>query len=649
MSRIAARGRTLPAPATLVCLVLTAAALTSCSPAPQQAPAPAAAPSNSPAAAAENRAAQDDSGSRPENATKMWTLAIVAAKDYQAFMGGGLEAQLGLPNPLGPAGAAEAANAAKPWGLIVLSDGEAVVPIVCLPVERPVEIFEMAAIFGGQPRPGADGTIELSLGAYPPVYFKSQGGWTFASLSTDAFAQLPADFEAQFARQLGEYDTSAALLGRNVPEAIRRPLLDAMRSGFNDAMRQLPDESDEAFASRRNEATAELERRIAGIEEFDSVSVGWTTDARRMRRRIDMAYQFKPGGKMASELKAQPIGRTNFAGFRPADSTVAFSVARNAEAPENGARIQGEAADGQTNLPAGGGNPQPDGGDLAEWVKEGVKLFVDEFEITDEAARAALDAAGNDLAEAFAAGSGEKLDAAASLRLTPGERPMMIFPFGIMPGATEPGQADQPAQPPKPDEITLLAAAYCREPGRIESALARLVPVVDKLPHIKSIQMNVAEHEGVKLHQLTLAPPEGLEVAGVPLALPAPFEVAIGIGDKAVYLGFGNDHLAALRAAIDASRAAPDKQTPALEAIASLGPIVDVAATKVEDLNLRAMLQLVSALLHSDPQIRDRIRLAETAVPNGFGYRVDVDEGAMQALQIIIMSQAQQRMLGGGF
>ena len=60
-------------------------------------------------------------------------------------------------------------------------------------------------------------------------------------------------------------------------------------------------------------------------------------------------------------------------------------------------------------------------------------------------------------------------------------------------------------------------------------------------------------------------------------------EIAVGIGQEAVYLAVGRDNLEAVKKAIDASAAEPSKAVPPFELAISLGPIMEMAAAEAHD------------------------------------------------------------------
>jgi hypothetical protein len=96
----------------------------------------------------------------------------------------------------------------------------------------------------------------------------------------------------------------------------------------------------------------------------------------------------------------------------------------------------------------------------------------------------------------------------------------------------------------------------------------------------------------------------------------------------------------AVKQAIDDSKKDANKAVPPFEFAMAMGPIMELAASQVEDENMRGSLQAVSAMLQNDAQGRDHIRMVGQMVPNGIRYRFEAEEGALRAIgQLAIISR----------
>jgi hypothetical protein len=99
-----------------------------------------------------------------------------------------------------------------------------------------------------------------------------------------------------------------------------------------------------------------------------------------------------------------------------------------------------------------------------------------------------------------------------------------------------------------------------------------------------------------------------------------------------VYLAVGKDNLNAVRKAIDASAAEPDKAVPPFEFVLSLGPFLEVFAAQTDDAEQRALAQSLAATIRNEAPGRDHIRVVGQLIPNGLRYRLEAEEGVLRAI-----------------
>jgi hypothetical protein len=108
--------------------------------------------------------------------------------------------------------------------------------------------------------------------------------------------------------------------------------------------------------------------------------------------------------------------------------------------------------------------------------------------------------------------------------------------------------------------------------------------------------------------------------------------VAIGIGQDKIYLAVGRNNLSAVKQAIDASAAEPDKAVPPFELAVSLAPIMEMAAAQAEEGDQKAIAERVAEMLRNEAQGRDHIRAVGQVIPNGLRYRFAAEEGVLRAI-----------------
>jgi hypothetical protein len=144
------------------------------------------------------------------------------------------------------------------------------------------------------------------------------------------------------------------------------------------------------------------------------------------------------------------------------------------------------------------------------------------------------------------------------------------------------------------------------------------------------VKWNAASHAGVNFHSITVPVPESQEAPRRMLGEKA--DIAVGIGEEAVYLALGRDNIEAVKKAIDASASERGKKVPPFEMALSLGPILDMAASQAPDGDQKAVLGTIADMLRNEAQGRDHIRMVGQLVENGLRYRFEAEEGVLRAL-----------------
>lgn len=482
----------------------------------------------------------------------------------------------------------------KPWGVIVQTDGAAFMPVACLPVTKPDDLFALATAYGAQVNDGEDGLKEVVLPNQQTIFVKHEAGWAFVSNSAASLAPLPGDPQAILEKVTKEYDIAATVSVKDVPEMYREFAVQAMQAGMQQQMNQQADESDEQYELRQKMAETQMAQMVRMVNEMDSLTFGWAIDAEQQRTYMDFTYLAKAGSKLAEQITAYEEPRTNFAGFYQADAAATVTIATKADPKLIAEDIE------QFNT-------------MMQTMRAQFNKAVDDNDqIDDPQAREAIKAAATDWFDAFEATmKAGHLDAGAALHVGP-------------------------------KSMTLVAGMRVKDPQKIESGLKKMETAAKKSPEFPGIQWNAASHAGVNFHTLTVPIPEEQEAPRRLFGSEA--TIAVGIGPEAIYIAGGEEGLVAVKKAIDASAAEPNKAVPLFELAVSLGPIVQMAAAQAEDDDQKAILEAVARMLRDEAQGRDHIRAVGQVVPNGLRYRFEAEEGVLRAIGKGA-SEAQRRAL----
>jgi hypothetical protein len=484
----------------------------------------------------------------------------------------------------------------KPWGLILQTDGAQFLPVVCLPVTNLDEFLAAIAATGADVKDEANGIKRLTLPDGNTALVKSEGGWAYAARNAAALARVPNDPQAEFAKLLADYDVAVHASAQNVPPMYRQIAILTVQSAMQQQLQRQANESEEDYKLRQKTVQAQMAQTVQQIQEMDSLTLGWLIDAQQEKSVLEMTYKFVPDGELAKQFAGYEEPRTNFAGFYQPDAAATFSFVTKAD-PKS---LASNLAQMDTML----------NGARAQFNK-----FVDEkIGTSDEAAKEAIKGAGGEFIDALATTiKSAHMDGGGAVHLSP-------------------------------DSLTLVAGARVEDSAKFEGGLKKLEEGFKSSPDAPTIEWNVASHDGVNFHTVSIPLPDAAELPAKLLGGQA--DIAFGIGPQAIYVAIGKEGVDAIKQAIDASKAEPNKLVPPFELAFSLGPIMEVAAAQAKDDAQRERVQGIADMLRNEALGRDHVRVVGQMIPNGLKYRLEAEEGALRAAGKAAIAAQQQAAAG---
>jgi hypothetical protein len=536
--------------------------------------------------------AESEPGAAAEPSGELKTVAVVAVAPYAKLMSDIklLGQMIGRPEASqmveggfafftqgkGP----EALDKTQPWGVIVQTDGANFLPIGCLPLTKGDDLLAVAAGYGVQVKDAADGVKELVLPNQQSAFFKHQAGWAFVSLSLDALSRLPEKPASILAELVTEHDLAARISMKDVPEMYRQFAVQAMQAGMQQKIAKRDDESDEQYALRQKVMEAQMAQTTRTLNETDSITVGWGVDAAQQRTYVDYAQTFVPDSKMARQIAAYGQPRTSYSGFYQPDAAATLSFATKAD----------------PSL---------------------VQQDIEYFEATMETLRATFN---------------NGIDSSDDVKDPEAVKAAFSDWFDALEATIREGHIDGGvALHAGSSRLSLVAGALIKDTAKIESGLRKLEAAAKaRYPEFAGIQWNAANHAGANFHTLTVPVPE--EHDAPRKVLGSELSVAVGIGPQSVYLAIGKDSLDAVKEAIDASAAEPNKLVPPFELSVSLTPWMELAASQAEAGDQQEIVQQVAEMLKNEAQGRDHLRVVGQVIPSGLRYRFTAEEGVLRAI-----------------
>lgn len=480
----------------------------------------------------------------------------------------------------------------KPWGVIVQTDGSQFLPVGCLPVLKPNDLFEVAKGFGAQVKEGENGVTEVVMPNKKSIYVKQDGGMAFISVAPGSLAKLPPSPQEILSKLVGEYVVAGHIAVKNVPEMYRQFALQAMQAGAQQGMKQNPGESDEAYAVRQKMTEAQMKQMSQMLNEVDSIKFGWAVDSQQQKTFADFSYTALPGTKLAKQ-SAYGDPKTNFAGFYQPDAAATMTVAAQTD-PKN--MTEEDLAQFDTAL---------------KQMTDQINAKLDE-KVDDVEARDAIKAA-------FADWTAAAVETIKTGQVDGGGAVMLSA-----------------------DSLTAIVGVHLKDPAKVESGFKKLEAAAKKQPDFPGVKWNAAEHAGVKFHTMTIPVPASEEKPRQLLG--EEVNVAIGIGPSAAYFAIGKDNLEAVNKAIDASAKEKGKSVPPFELAISLGSIMEVAAAQANEGPQKEITQKVADFLKSEAQGRDHIRAVGQIIPNGLKYHFEAEEGVLKAIGTAAAATQEMKM-----
>jgi hypothetical protein len=479
----------------------------------------------------------------------------------------------------------------RPIAVVVTLDNGEFAPTICIPVTSAKDLADVvSSIQTGQPAQTVDGVIKLS--EPPPagdIFIREQSGWAFVTQSKDS--PLPADPMTTLAGLSPDYDIAARVFVQNIPEDMKKAWIEKFKTFMQFAAQQhQSDDNPLSSLSRKNmEAqTAQLEQLF---EQADQITVGWKLDRTAKNTHFDMTFTAKPGSQLDQEMQAMAQAKSNFAGFNKPDAAATFNIC--------------------------GINTQPKIDQTITAIEQ-AKVKMDEAidkdqNLQDDNARGKVKAA-----------LGKLIDVAEKTVKTGKMDGGGVVLLG-------------------PDQLQVAVGGYLADGPGFESAIKDLIDMAKDEPEFEkaaTVKLDLETYKEVKFHQVTVKLPEDAEESAKKIFGDS-VDVFIGIGPDSFYFAFGKDSLTLTKSVIDASAADPNKTVPPFKLSVALAPIFDFAAWATPD-NPKAKMM---AQAFDSVKGKDHVLVGATLIPNGVTYRLDVEDGVLEAIGQA--SKAAMSMRGG--
>lgn len=459
----------------------------------------------------------------------------------------------------------------RPLGIALTTDGTQFQPLIVLPVDNLKTLLEALAGLVGDAQDVGNGMFELNV-FNQKIFVKEKNKWAYMGMAPEAIDTAPDDPAKLFGGLEKNYDIGARLYVQNVPELYRSLLIDQLKIGVEAGLGRQPDETDDAYNARKKIVETQMERLSKGINELEQLTLGIAIDVPAKEAILDIDVTAVAGSDTAKQLASLQTGSSDFAGFLVPEAAASLNVTAKISKTDGEQLISG-----------------------LNGLRDQVLKHLDESSrLPDDAAKKlAKEMAGQAFDAIKSTIESGKIDAGATLNV--GDK-----------------------------SLALVAGAYVSDPKALEEALKKFVKLSENEPGFPPVKFDAVTHAGVRFHTASIDVPESESISKV---LGGKLDVAVGIGEKSVYLALGTDSLKLVQTLIDKSKAEAGKQLPPFQLNVSLGPVFQFATALQDN---PAVTEMAKELAKAKG--KDHVFVTVTPQPNSIKIRVKAEEGVLQLL-----------------
>lgn len=475
----------------------------------------------------------------------------------------------------------------QPWGAAIqLAADQSPLYYGFVPVSDPKKLLEVLKPFLEDVQESA-GTFTVKSHGQTWL-LKAKGHWTYITANPAWLDQVAADPGQLLGDLPKRYLAAVALHVANIPQAYREMAVNIMQMSMQAALQKSqPGESDEDRQTKRKLAEKGLKSIVQAVNDLDTVTLGLSVDPSARKLALDLAIVAKAGTATARDMATSAKYETEFAGLQiPA---AALTLASGGKLSEGDVQQSLQVVHATRDKLL----KQLEGQQAAitpEQFTKGKKIVADVFSIADDTLNSGYQ------------------DAGLTLLLDP-------------------------------KTATLAAAGHVVGGAKLEQALKDAVALIAAdQPDVKSIVKFDAEtYKGVRLHTLSKPIPEDAANRQQLVDLIGPnLDVVLGVNDKAVYVTAGRNALETIKQVIDKSAAAGKVGLPPLRLALAMTPLLNFAA----QMNPQAgMMAGIGAGILATAPGKDHLNLTATPVANGLQVRLEVEEGLIKLLGLVLPHQ----------
>lgn len=484
----------------------------------------------------------------------------------------------------------------KPWGLAVSTDGLQFQFFAFAPIKDLDAFLDIISGVAGDPKeePGDVWKVDIQSMS---LYLKQQGDWTFISLGSEFFLDLPEDPTSLLTGLVGKYDVGARIYMNNIPEIFRQLIIEQIRLGMEQGFEgqlsmlpggigdNLPDLSSLGGGGAMQEQMQALMAQMnfdaiaKALNDTDELTVGMSIDRTAKKVTGDFTMTAVDGSGTVTELAQLSSVKTRFGGFLVPDAALSANVAMPLSSGDI-VQVRSSVESMRSDLVR---RVDEAGGILGEdRIKDLLKTFIgDLFDVADRTIDAGM------------------IDVGVAML---GEGPH-----------------------------TLALGGKVADGKRLQEVIDGMIDTIESEAGFYGFDRDYAEYKGVKFYKVDAPlPPD--EIGDTLASLFGTLRVVMGFSENAAYLGMGEDPLEAIKKAMDDSEASADSNVPPLRATVKLGTLLKLMPAEGEQ--AASVKAAADALDGAD----DRIDITMSSIERGINIHFEGQEGLLKLFGVMLTS-----------
>jgi hypothetical protein len=238
-------------------------------------------------------------------------------KNLPSSLGGLLRRRTGIES-------LEGLDRSRPLGIVVATDGLAVVPMAFVPVADGDKLLQSLEKLIGKPERLEGGLWKIGREKVTG-FIRYHGDWAYLAQTKDDLSWLPDP-----AKTLGDlpkrYDVALQFNWQNVPEVFAKMGVDMLRFAMRTNLARRPGETDAEHQLRRRWATWQFRVMEQLMTDSRQLTLGWTVDERTRQARLDLRLTPEPESGMARQLASLRATQTRFGGLDQPGSPLSLNL-----------------------------------------------------------------------------------------------------------------------------------------------------------------------------------------------------------------------------------------------------------------------------------------------------------------------------------